>query len=292
MLLDYVIWNLDPKIFSIGPLSIRYYGLFFTIAFIVGYRIMAKIYKKENLPDKELDRLSIYMFVSLLLGARLGHVLFYQPDYYFSHPWDIIKVWEGGLASHGATIGILIGLYLYTRKKGAPTYMWILDRIVLAIPIGGALVRFGNLMNSEIYGIPTKLPWGFVYLRDLDPAKILLVPQDWWTHTVKIVNTLPPGIEAHHPTQIYEGIAYLLIFFLMWAVYKHDKGVVKPGRLLGLFLILLFTLRFFVEFIKEVQVDFEKGLTFNMGQQLSIPFIIVGIFILIRSFRIQPGEEI
>jgi prolipoprotein diacylglyceryl transferase len=290
-MLNYVIWNMNPEIFTIGSFGLRYYGLFFAAAFFVGYKIMESVYKREGLSNEELDRLSVTMVISVVIGARLGHVLFYEPQDYFAHPLEILKIWKGGLASHGAAIGILIGLYIYSRRPAVPSYMWIMDRIILTVPIGGAFVRLGNLMNSEIYGHTTKLPWGFVYVRDLPEEATKIYPQ-LAEHAVKFTNKLPLGIAAHHPTQIYEALGYFLIFAILYFLYRKTDSASKPGRLFGMFLILLFTLRFFVEFLKEVQVEFEKGMALNMGQLLSIPFVAVGIFILIRSFRVTPEEKI
>lgn len=264
MMLNYITWNVDPEIFSLGPLSVRYYGLFFAMAFVLGYYIFTRIFKIEKISIEVLDRLTIYMIVGTVLGARLGHVFFYQPDYYLSHPLEILAIWQGGLASHGAAIGILIALYLFARKEKKP-FIWILDRIVIAVALAGFFIRMGNLMNSEIYGIQTDLPWGFVFLR-----KNEVVPK--------------------HPTQIYEALAYLLIFFLLFRIYFKNKGKFKPGLLFSLFLILVFTARFFIEFIKEVQVPFEQGLALNMGQILSLPFIILGLVLLYRSLAQKPTQ--
>jgi phosphatidylglycerol---prolipoprotein diacylglyceryl transferase len=271
--LGYITWNVNPDIFHLGPLTIRWYGLLFAMAFLVGYIIMENVYKTEHIAVKEVDRLSLHMILGVVIGARLGHVLFYQPDYYFAHPLDILKIWEGGLASHGAAIGILIAIYIYTRKGPVRSYMWMLDRIILTVPIGGFFVRMGNLMNSEIYGHVTNLPWGFYFVRDA------------------AFDHMP-----HHPTQIYEGLLYLLLFVFLFILYKKKHASLKPGTLFGLFLILLFSIRFFVEFFKEVQVGFENNLIanygLNLGQLLSIPFILIGIFILIRSMRLKTEEKI
>jgi phosphatidylglycerol---prolipoprotein diacylglyceryl transferase len=273
MILNFITWNVSPELFSIGPLTIRYYGLFFALAFAVGYKIMEYVYKKEGLPQTETDRISMYMIFGVVIGARLGHVLFYQPGYYFTHPLDILKIWEGGLASHGAAIGILIAIYLYSRSKIIPGYQWVLDRIILTVAIGGVFVRMGNLMNSEIYGHETNVPWAFIFVRDPDSGNL-----------------------PRHPTQIYEAIGYLITFIILFSYYKRRGNTLRPGRLFGLFLILLFGTRFIVEFFKEKQVGFEQGLldTFglNMGQLLSVPFIIIGLFILVRSFRIDSTMKI
>lgn len=287
MIFDAIVWNVSPEIFSLGPVTVRWYGLMFALAFVVGYKIMEYVYKKEGMPDNELDRLSIHMILGVIIGARLGHVLFYQPEEYFANPIDILKIWEGGLASHGAAIGILIALFIYARKKVVPSYMWILDRIILTVPIGGFFVRMGNLFNSEIYGHETNLPWGFIFVRDPDGAHNPLSPA---------VNGCIENMGAlfcpRHPTQLYEGLAYLLIFLFLFSLYRRYTKNLRPGYLFGLFLILLFGIRLIVEFFKENQVAFENNLPLNMGQILSIPFIIVGVFILIRSYRIAPGEKI
>jgi prolipoprotein diacylglyceryl transferase len=259
MVLNYITWNVDPEIFSIGPLSVRYYGLFFALAFVLGYYIFTRIFKIEKISIEVLDRLTLYMIIGTVLGARLGHVFFYQPDYYLSHPLEILAIWQGGLASHGAAIGIIIALYLFARKEKKP-FIWILDRIVIAVALAGFFIRMGNLMNSEIYGIQTSLPWGFIFLQ-----KNEVVPK--------------------HPTQIYEALAYLVIFFILFRIYFKTKGQFRPGLLFSLFLIMVFTARFLIEFIKQVQVPFEKGLPINMGQILSLPFILLGIIILVRAMK-------
>jgi phosphatidylglycerol:prolipoprotein diacylglycerol transferase len=261
MIFSSIIWNVDPEIFRIGSLAVRWYGLLFALGFVLGYIIMGKIFKTENIQPKVLDTLTTYMVVGTVIGARLGHCLFYEPGYYLSNPILILKVWEGGLASHGAAIGILLALYLFSRKIKKP-YLWILDRVVIVVALAGLCIRMGNLMNSEIYGIETNLPWGFIFARENE-------------------------IVAKHPTQIYEGLSYLLIFFLLYYIYRRNTKNLKPGLIFGLFLILLFSVRFIIEFIKEPQVGFEANMALNMGQLLSIPFILAGIFIMYRAIR-QP----
>ncbi len=259
MILSSVIWNVDPEIFRIGSFAVRWYGLLFALGFVLGYIIMGKIFKSENIPSKILDTLTTYMVVGTIIGARLGHCLFYEPEYYLSNPLLILKVWEGGLASHGAAIGILVALYLFSRKV-KKSYIWILDRIVIVIALAGFCIRMGNLMNSEIYGIETGLPWGFIFERENETV-------------------------AKHPTQIYEGLSYLLIFFLLYFIYRKETKNLKAGTIFGLFLILLFSVRFIIEFVKEPQVGFEAGMALNMGQLLSTPFIAAGIFIFGRALR-------
>lgn len=254
-------WNVNPDLITIGSLHIRYYSLFFVIGFWLGYRLFVYFYKREDLPVSLLDPLLFTLIVCTIVGARLGHVLFYQPDYYLAHPAEIFKIWHGGLASHGGAIAILIGLWWYARhygKKYRFDFLWILDRIGIAIAFAGMFIRLGNLMNSEIYGDVTDLPWGFVFLRNGE-------------------------IFPKHPTQLYEALAYLILGIALLMLYRYRLGRLKRGFLFGLFLTGLFGARFLIEFIKEPQVEFEQTMTLNMGQLLSIPFVIAGIILMIRS---------
>lgn len=259
MLPAFIDWNADPELFSIGPFTVRWYGLLFALGFFVGQFIMAHIYKLEGKPESDLEKLMIYMIVSTVVGARLGHCLFYQPDYYLSNPIEILKVWEGGLASHGATVGILLGLWLYTRKRPDQPYMWLLDRIVIVVALGGGFIRLGNLMNSEIIGSPTDLPWAFIF------HKVDEVPR--------------------HPAQLYEAVSCFILFGVLYRSYLVTKEKTPRGRLFGLFVWVLFSLRILYEFFKENQVPFEDGLPLNMGQLLSIPLVLIGLRIYLRSFR-------
>jgi len=265
MLPLFVTWDVDPNLLNLenvpilGQLTIRYYGVLFAAAFVFGYVLFMRIFKTEGISIEVLDRLTLYMVIGTVVGARLGHVFFYQPDYYLSHPHEILYIWHGGLASHGAAIGIMVALYLFVRKEKKP-YIWILDRMSIAVALSGFFIRMGNLMNSEIYGVETDLPWGFVFVRN---------------------NEILPK----HPTQIYEALAYLAIFFVLYRLYFRNKGKFRPGLLFGLFMILVFTARFLIEFIKEVQVPFEQGMALNMGQWLSLPFIILGVILLYRTMK-------
>ncbi|WP_268229979.1 prolipoprotein diacylglyceryl transferase [Sphingobacterium sp. UT-1RO-CII-1] len=258
-------WNIDPILFEIGSFGLRYYALCFLAAFAVSYAIMLKIFKQEGKSQELLDQLSIYIFLGTLIGARLGHCLFYEFDYYSKHPLEMIlpfRIVNGsfeltgfqGLASHGGAIGILTALWMFCRKTKTD-FMWIADRLVLVVPLAGAFVRLGNFFNSEIIGLPSTLPWAVVF------EKIDSIPR--------------------HPAQLYEALAYVGIFFILWAVFK--KGLPKQGYLLGLFFILLFSARFFLEFFKENQEEFEQGMQFNMGQLLSIPFIAIGLYLMFRK---------
>jgi len=267
MILNYITWNVDPEIFSIGELSIRWYGLMFALAFLSGYLVFTKALKIKRLDAEMLDQLLIYVAVGTIVGARLGHCLFYEPSYYLSNPVEILKIWEGGLASHGAAIGIVIALWLYIRKHKL-SFLWLIDRIVIVVPLGGAFIRTGNLFNSEIYGRATDLPWGFLFVRDMirDP------------NTGEIIQNVPS-----HPTQIYEALSYLLIFVILFLFYRKRKDEIRDGLIFGIFLILLFTARFLIEFIKRDQVTFESGMLLNMGQWLSLPFILLGIGIILYT---------
>jgi len=252
-------WDVNPEIFRIGSFAVRWYGLLFASSFLLGYIIMIRIFKNENLPEAVLDRLTIYMAFGVILGARLGHCLFYEPSYYLSHPLEILMIWHGGLASHGAAIGILTAIWFFSKKE-KKDYFWVLDRIAIVVALSGFLIRMGNLMNSEIYGIETTVPWGFVFLRNHEVA-------------------------PKHPTQIYEGLAYLSIFVLLFSIYWSKKGKHYQGMLISLLCILVFTARFFIEFLKEDQVAFEATMKLNMGQWLSIPFILLGIAGLYWSLK-------
>lgn len=257
MTLASITWTVDPEIFSLGIIDIRWYGLLFALGFVVGYYIMAWIFRREKVDIKILDSLTTYMVISTVIGARLGHVLFYEPATYFAHPLDIIKIWEGGLASHGAAIGILIALWLFGRAYKKP-WLWTVDRIVIVTALAGAFIRMGNLMNSEIYGHATSLPWAFIFASD---------------------DNIP-----RHPTQIYEALCYVATFFFL--LHKYRRTAAQPmGRIFGWFLICIFGSRFFIEFLKEPQVMFEQTMALNMGQLLSIPFVIGGIWLVMRKSK-------
>ena len=262
MIFGAINWDMNPEIFRIGNFALRWYGLLFASGFFFGYLIFMKFFKKEGLSIDLLDKLTIYMALGTVIGARLGHCFFYEPDYYLSNPIEILKIWRGGLASHGAAIGILIALWLFVRKY-KKKFIWIIDRIVIVVALAGACIRLGNLMNSEIYGIETALPWGFVFIRNLE-----VVPK--------------------HPTQIYEALAYLIVFGLLIRLYYKADGMPRPGLLFSLFLILVFGMRVLIEFIKEDQVGFEAGMALNMGQWLSIPFVLFGGGLLAWSLRKNP----
>ncbi len=261
MIADFVNWHPNPVIFD-GFITIRWYGLMFAIGFLLGYSIVARMFKREGAPERWLGILLVYVGVATLVGARLGHVFFYAWDYYSQNPLKIFATWEGGLASHGGAIGIILAVLLYSVFVTKRNPLWTFDRLTVAIALVGALIRFGNLLNSEIYGIPTTLPWGFRFLND----------GEWWR------NFAP---QACHPTQIYELLCYLALFgLMMWLYWKRNAGE-RPGLLFGVFLTGTFGARFLIEFIKNDQEAFEATMTLNMGQCLSIPFVIGGIVLII-----------
>lgn len=293
MILNYITWNVDPVALSLGPLQIRWYGLFWAVGFLLGYLLMSKIYKHEKMPDWSMDSLLLYMLVSTVIGARVGHCLFYEPEYYLVHPLDMLKIWEGGLASHGGAIGILLGLLLYVRnfnkstkkakgEKTHITYLWILDRVVIAVCLVGSLIRLGNVFNHEIYGTPTSLPWGFVFLRGNEQ---FCGTVDNYTPCTSWASCCPPEEWLPcHPTGLYEAFFCLLAMgILLWMYYKYNIGDKRPGMMFGTFLIIIFGSRICIEFLKNVQVEFERSMTFDMGQWLSIPFVVVGIVMIVRS---------
>lgn len=261
-------WNVDPVMFNIGSFGLRYYSLGFLVAFVLGYIIMSKIFKREGVKVEYLDSMVVYMFLATLVGARLGHCLFYEPDYFLtSAHWTEI-VWPfrnghftgfEGLASHGAAVGILTAMWLYWRRYGMNIW-WILDRLVIVIALGGAFIRLGNLFNSEIYGHATTLPWGFIFEHNQE--------------------TVPK-----HPTQLYESLSYFAIFGASLWYYFRTKGQFRTGTIFGWWLVALFGVRFLIEFVKNDQVDFEAGMTLNMGQLLSLPFIAAGLVIAWLSHK-------
>lgn len=351
--------------------------MLFAMGFIISQQIMYKIFKTENMPEKDVDSLTLWMIISTIIGARLGHVIFYEPMRYLQDPISILKTWEGGLASHGATIGILTAIYLYSnylvdinplkgkfvwkkRKRPGQSFLWVVDRIVICVALTGALIRFGNFVNSEIIGLPTRSNQGVVFARDLID-RIEAMPQVEEVDVVKdnsreidelgyvpvnveisfnnsvgsegVANSLvrtnvktiltsyeyinlhfyePPSNPmqfdlrqqngkflatvstraiARHPAQLYESISTFLIFVLLYYLWNRKKGQLPEGMLFGTFLVVLFGLRFLYEFVKEAQVDFEKTMSLNMGQILSIPLVLIGIWILLNLKKLQPKGD-
>ena len=373
-ILSYFIWNADPEFFTIPFVDrpVRWYGLLFALGFLVSQQIMFYIYKKEGKPQKDVETLTVFMVIATILGARLGHVFFYEPEKYLSNPIDILKIWEGGLASHGAAFGILFALWLYTRynvnwklqfkrvTRPGQNYFQVVDRIVIVVALTGCLIRTGNFMNSEIYGLPTQGSHGVVFVKSATdyftagnkPAKSISFSQDNSREVIEgglapVImeidfknrpdqldeNTIKRYLDvevksilmgnsyiadhishprdspfnyevssnadgsynakiqtyviARHPTQLYEATTSLLICLLLFFIWSRYKNDTPPGLLLGIFLILLFGLRFVHELFKENQVSFEDDLTFNMGQILSIPLIIAGVIILFRALTLK-----
>lgn len=254
-----IVWEADPTLFHLGPLTVRWYGLLFALAFFLGYLVVRWMFVREGKPERDLDRLLLYVMAGTVVGARLGEVLFYNPAYYFGHPLEILMVWKGGLASHGGALGIFAALYLYARRRPDQPYLWLLDRIAVPTALAGMFIRTGNLFNSEILGVPADVPWAVVFAR---------------------VDTLP-----RHPAQLYEALAYGLIFLVLLAVYRRRGAATPRGLLTGLFLVLVFAARFLVEFVKVRQAAFGEALPLSVGQLLSVPMIAVGAWLLLRATR-------
>ena len=261
----FVHWHVDPVIFSIGPVSIRWYSILFVSGFVLGWFLFKWFCKREKLPLSLLDPLLYTLLIATIVGARLGHCLFYQPDYYLGSWqgfWEIFMPWKGGLASHGGAIALLLAMWWFSAhygKKNDFDFLWIMDRLCITVAFAGCFIRLGNLFNSEIYGDATGLPWGFIF-------------------------DLRGETEPKHPTQLYEALSYLILGLILVWVYKNKLDKVYRGFFFGAFLIGCFGMRFLIEFIKEPQVGFEETMALNMGQLLSIPFIVAGITILVFSF--------
>ena len=275
-MLDFVTWMADPAIFTIGAREIRWYGLAFAIGFAIGYWIVKQMWKKEQLPPAWIDSLLIYTMLGTVIGARLGHCLFYAPDYYLANPVEILKIWEGGLASHGGTLGIIIAVYYYSKRVSHKSMLWTFDKLVVPTGLVAAMIRLGNLMNHEIYGHPTELPWGFRFIENLHQ----------WKAGAEPVFSLPS-----HPTQLYEATCYLITFVVCLWLYFRKEAWKQEGLIFGIFMILVFGSRFFVEFVKNDQEAFEAGMLLNMGQLLSIRFVLLGCFCIWRAIRIHKSNN-
>ncbi|PEN14448.1 prolipoprotein diacylglyceryl transferase [Longibacter salinarum] len=259
-------WNVDPVMFRLGSLAPRWYGLLFGIGFLLSFYAMRSIFLREGKPEHDVDTLLYWILGGTVIGARLGHVLFYDPGYYLTHPGQILQVWEGGLASHGGFIGVLTALYLYARSRPGQPFLWLLDRIAMPAALTGGLIRLGNLFNSEILGTPTDVPWAFIFeLRDMTPR---------------------------HPAQLYESLSYFAICGILVWLYRRSDSSPRFGTLSGAFMVLVFGSRFMIEFVKAQQAHFELGLSLTMGQLLSIPVVAFGIWLLwsSRSRPSQPPE--
>jgi phosphatidylglycerol---prolipoprotein diacylglyceryl transferase len=260
-MISYIVWNPDPLIFDLGFYGLRWYSLLFALGFVLSYIILRSHFKKAGMGEEMLEKLTVYVVLATIIGARLAHCLFYDWDYYSDHIIEIFLPVQfqpefqftgfQGLASHGGIAGIVIAVFLYSRKYKINAW-WIFDKLALVGALAGTCIRFGNLMNSEIVGKPAEVPWAFIF------KKVDLIPR--------------------HPGQLYEALAYLLIFGILYFLYKKSQR--KPGFIFGVFFILLFTARIFIEFFKADQSDFEAGMFLNMGQLLSFPFIIFGIIMV------------
>jgi len=267
----YINWNPSPELFTIPGIDwpVRWYGLMWALSFIASHFIMNRIYKAEGRTEKQLDTLTLYIILGTVIGARLGHCLFYGPWFdeldaageiinegYLSHPLNLLKVYEGGLASHGGAIGIIIAMILYCRKT-KESWLWLFDRLVVVVPLASMCIRIGNLINSEIIGTVTDVPWAFIFTSE---------------------SPLP-----RHPAQLYEAIFCLFLFIAMYWLWKNKRDVLGSGFMFGFLCVTFFTQRFLVEFLKENQSEFEGGMILNMGQILSIPFVIIGVVMIVRS---------
>ncbi|MCQ2349193.1 MAG: prolipoprotein diacylglyceryl transferase [Paludibacteraceae bacterium] len=274
-----IVWDVDPIIFTLGPLSVRWYGLLWATGLLLALWIQEVLYKNEKCPKGWTDSLFLYLVAGVIIGARVGHCLFYEwhelvtphkflgitmnyGNEYISHPLRMLKVWEGGLSSHGGAFGLLIAGY-FLNKKFKRGYIWIFDRAVMGICITATCIRLGNLMNSEIYGFPTDMPWGFIFVRNHE--------------------TVPC-----HPTQIYEMLYCLVTFAVVWWMYWKKKAWHYDGLIFGVFLEGIFVTRFFLEYIKFDQEAFESHMLLNMGQILSIPFILLGILLIVHALKKGP----
>lgn len=258
----------SPMIEQIGPIQPRWYGALFAGAFAFGYFMMFKMYKHAGRTQEDLDLLLFYILFATVIGARLGHVIFYDLGYYLRNPGEILAVWHGGLASHGAAIGILLAMYFYVKKYADMSFLWIADRVVVVVASGGAFIRTGNFINSEIIGKPTELPWGVIFARRPDL-----------------------GMVPRHPTMLYEALLCVVTFALLWMLYKKYRNQPPEGAMFGTFLVLLFGGRFLLEFTKINQAAFASGWAINMGQWLSIPLIAAGIWLLASKVQWNRGAE-
>lgn len=255
-------WSVNPDLVAFGPFRIRWYGLMFLTGFTIGYFIVRDMCRRENRSFERLENLLIYVVAGTAIGARLGHCLFYEPWYYLSNPIEILKIWEGGLASHGGTIGVIFAIWLYARRHSEFSFLWILDRLSVPVALVASFIRIGNLMNSEIIGRPADIPWSFVFKR---------------------IDEIP-----RHPAQIYESITYFVLFVISYLIYLRNPNR-RPGFFFGLMLVWIFGWRVILEFFKENQEAFEASMPLNMGQLLSIPFVVLGTYMLIRWRKAEKG---
>ena len=262
-----LVWSASPEIFTLGPLRLRWYGLMFLAGFAIGLQLMKWVCSREGKDPTKLESLLVHLVLGTTIGARLGHCLFYDPIFFLTHPLDILKIWEGGLASHGGGLGVICALYLFSRKNPEFSFWWLLDRISIFTVMTGSFIRIGNLMNSEILGKPTQSNWGVIFTR---------------------VDQVP-----RHPAMIYESIWYAIVFFVSFGLYRKLGTRMRDGFYFGLVISGIMAGRFVIEFFKEVQEAFERSLPINMGQILSIPFIAVGLILVVRSIgRLGVGQDV
>ena len=279
-MLSYVTWNVDPELFTVFGREIRWYGMLWVIGLIVAVFIVQRIFDNEKHPEKWFDSLFVYMMFGIILGARLGHCLFYEPVYYLSNPLEILKIWEGGLASHGGVIGIIIAVWLYSKKVTKKSMLWTFDRVIVPTGFTAAFIRLGNLMNHEIYGGPTTEPWGFRFIENIS----------YWK-----AGAAPIYTDPSHPTQIYEAIIYLIVFAVTMYMFFKTNAKYKQGLTLGVAMIMIFLSRFFIEYLKNVQVQSEIAMREStgliLGQWLSIPFVLWGVWLVWNALRKSKQKE-
>lgn len=266
MMFANIVWDVDPVLVHLGPLEIRWYGLMWGLGFILAYEMVSRLFKKEGYPDAWADKLFIYCIVSSVLGARLGHCLFYEWDYYGAHPLEILKIWKGGLASHGGVFALILALIWYSKKVTQKSVWWLFDRMIPAVAVVCMCIRFGNLMNSEIFGFPTTLPWGFEFIRS----------REWQ----ELYNQNGEEALPCHPTQIYEMLYCLVALITSTVMYRKYHLQKHVGLITGVSLLIFFGARFGLEFMKNPQVAEEIGMTLNIGQWLSVPLILLGIWLI------------
>ena len=266
-MLDFVTWTANPDLIH-SFITVRWYGLMFAIGFLIGYNVVARIFKHEGAPEKWLGTLLLWTMAGTIIGARLGHVFFYEWDLYSNNPIHILYIWEGGLASHGGAIGVIVGVLCFSWITAKKNPIWTFDRLVIPVALVGGLIRLGNLMNHEIYGHATDLPWAFSFITNINA----------WQNGAEPVFSAPS-----HPTQLYEAGCYFVLFALLMWMYWRKNAETRPGLIFGVFLIGIFLPRLLIEFVKNNQVEWEADMMLNMGQILSIPFIIAGICLIIYS---------
>ncbi|MBR1595176.1 MAG: prolipoprotein diacylglyceryl transferase [Phocaeicola sp.] len=261
-----IVWDVDPAIFHIGSHEVRWYGLLWGVGFLLAYEIVGRLFKKEHYPEEWADKLFIYSLIFTVVGARLGHCLFYEWDYYGAHPGEILKIWNGGLASHGGVFSLILGMFIFSKVVTKKNVWWLFDRMIPGVAALCFCIRLGNLMNSEIFGFPTTLPWGFEFVRS----------REW--------HQLYEGLPCH-PTQIYEMLYCLIAGVVAWVMYHKFHAQKYVGLITGVSLLIFFGTRFALEFMKNPQVAEETSMTINIGQQLSIPLILLGIYLIATCKR-------